>query len=85
MNKSSLQTEIRIFYVHDFVSVFLHFKLLLTYFFFYICCQFLTGPLYSAHGKNNINNNNNNKNSAEGYVAPGKEHESMVYNCNSYS
>ena len=25
----------------------------------------------------------NNKNSAEGYVAPGKEHVSVTYNCNS--
>ena len=26
-----------------------------------------------------------NKNSTEGYVAPGKEHVSVTYNCNSYS
>ena len=24
-----------------------------------------------------------NKNSAEGYIAPGKEHVSVIYNCNS--
>ena len=29
--------------------------------------------------------NNPNKNSAEGYVAPGKDHVSMTCNCNSYS